>query len=106
MAAALVIALFFSALLGMEMAALITLLFVACMLSLIVALALFLHDIQSIAGGAETGNPVPRVRRSLTARHRLSRVSEGRRPGRSVPVSVACAPKVAGMLPAARPSTM
>jgi hypothetical protein len=50
MAAALVIALFFSALLGADVPWLITLLFVACMLSLIVALALFLHDInQSLA---------------------------------------------------------
>jgi len=49
-AAALVIALFFSALLRMEAPGLITVLFVACMLSLIFALALFLHDInQSLA---------------------------------------------------------
>jgi len=48
--AALVIALFFSALLPVEVAWFITLLFVACMLSLILALGLFLHDInQSLA---------------------------------------------------------
>jgi len=50
MAATLVIALFFSALLPVEVPWLITLLFVACMLSLILALGLFLHDIdQSLA---------------------------------------------------------
>jgi hypothetical protein len=50
MAAALVIALFFSALLGLDVPWLITVLFVACMLSLILALAVFLHDInQSLA---------------------------------------------------------
>ena len=50
MAAVLVIVLFFSALLGVETPWLVTLLFVACMISLILALALFLHDInQSLA---------------------------------------------------------
>lgn len=50
LAAALVIVLFFSALLRAEVAWLISLIFVSCMLSLIVALALFLHDInQSLA---------------------------------------------------------
>lgn len=50
MAATLVIALFFSALLPMEVPWLITLLFVTCMFSLILALGLFLHDInQSLA---------------------------------------------------------
>ena len=50
MAATLVIALFFSALLPVEVPWLITLLFVACLLSLILALGLFLHDInQSLA---------------------------------------------------------
>jgi hypothetical protein len=46
MAAALVIALFFSALLEVDIAWLITLLFVACMVCLILALGLFLHDIN------------------------------------------------------------
>jgi hypothetical protein len=50
MAAALVIALFFSALLGVEAPWLIMSLFVACMASLIASLVLFLHDInQSLA---------------------------------------------------------
>ncbi|HLE23148.1 MAG TPA: DUF2721 domain-containing protein [Anaerolineales bacterium] len=50
LAAALVIALFFSALLSVQLEGVITWLFVACMLSLILALGLFLHDInQSLA---------------------------------------------------------
>lgn len=44
------IALFFSALLSVQLEGVITWLFVACMLSLILALGLFLHDInQSLA---------------------------------------------------------
>ena len=50
LAAGLVIALFFAALLRVEVAWLITLLFIGCMVSLILALGLFLHDInQSLA---------------------------------------------------------
>jgi hypothetical protein len=50
MAAALVIALFFAALLQVDVSWLITFLFIGCMVSLILALALFLHDInQSLA---------------------------------------------------------
>jgi hypothetical protein len=50
LAAALVIALFFSALMRLDVPWLITLLFVGCMVSLILALAVFLHDInQSLA---------------------------------------------------------
>ena len=50
LAAMLVIVLFFSALLRLEAPWLITLLFISCMLSLTLALGLFLHDInQSLA---------------------------------------------------------
>jgi hypothetical protein len=50
MAALLIMSLFFSALLGVDLAWLIAFLFVACLLSLIVSLVLFLHDVnQSLA---------------------------------------------------------
>lgn len=46
MAAVLVMVLFFTALLGLENVWLISLLFMACMVSLIISLAIFIHDIN------------------------------------------------------------